>query len=163
MFIKPQRDKQHAVQRKTYSWWRCGPSGARKTPHPPVLTLWGRDQSVAPGSAHLQAHTWPQSVFSPRGECEPTYFPPLTLLLLLSGDIETNPGPYMCPTCNLPWKRHHGAIQCEGCSSWTHYNKRCSGVHQHRHIPQGWRCKTCLLYTSPSPRDKRQSRMPSSA
>ena len=25
------------------------------------------------------------------------------------------------------------------------------------------RAKTCLLYTSPSPRDKRQSRMPSSA
>ena len=25
------------------------------------------------------------------------------------------------------------------------------------------RIKTCLLYTSPSPRDKRQSRMPSSA
>ena len=24
-------------------------------------------------------------------------------------------------------------------------------------------CKVCLLYTSPSPRDKRQSRMPSSA
>ena len=24
-------------------------------------------------------------------------------------------------------------------------------------------CKACLLYTSPSPRDKRQSRMPSSA
>ena len=24
-------------------------------------------------------------------------------------------------------------------------------------------CKHCLLYTSPSPRDKRQSRMPSSA
>ena len=24
-------------------------------------------------------------------------------------------------------------------------------------------CHTCLLYTSPSPRDKRQSRMPSSA
>ena len=27
----------------------------------------------------------------------------------------------------------------------------------------GWGCGTCLLYTSPSPRDKRQSRMPSSA
>ena len=26
-----------------------------------------------------------------------------------------------------------------------------------------WRLKSCLLYTSPSPRDKRQSRMPSSA
>ena len=28
-------------------------------------------------------------------------------------------------------------------------------------VPAEW--KTCLLYTSPSPRDKRQSRMPSSA
>ena len=27
----------------------------------------------------------------------------------------------------------------------------------------GWYTPTCLLYTSPSPRDKRQSRMPSSA
>ena len=27
----------------------------------------------------------------------------------------------------------------------------------------GRQCITCLLYTSPSPRDKRQSRMPSSA
>ena len=26
-----------------------------------------------------------------------------------------------------------------------------------------WRYNACLLYTSPSPRDKRQSRMPSSA
>ena len=26
-----------------------------------------------------------------------------------------------------------------------------------------WLLKSCLLYTSPSPRDKRQSRMPSSA
>ena len=29
-------------------------------------------------------------------------------------------------------------------------------------LKQGWTI-TCLLYTSPSPRDKRQSRMPSSA
>ena len=28
---------------------------------------------------------------------------------------------------------------------------------------RGAGCRTCLLYTSPSPRDKRQSRMPSSA
>ena len=28
---------------------------------------------------------------------------------------------------------------------------------------QNTEAKTCLLYTSPSPRDKRQSRMPSSA
>ena len=33
------------------------------------------------------------------------------------------------------------------------------------HFPPAWRVmmRSCLLYTSPSPRDKRQSRMPSSA
>ena len=31
----------------------------------------------------------------------------------------------------------------------------------HGHL--AWKALTCLLYTSPSPRDKRQSRMPSSA
>ena len=64
-------------------------------------------------------------------------------LLLLSGDIETNPGPYMCPTCNRPWTRRTGGIQCGGCDSWTHYNIQCSGDRQHGHIPQGWRCLIC--------------------
>ena len=36
---------------------------------------------------------------------------------------------------------------CENCGAMTHKRKDC----------------VCLLYTSPSPRDKRQSRMPSSA
>ena len=31
------------------------------------------------------------------------------------------------------------------------------------HALGAWRVRPCLLYTSPSPRDKRQSRMPSSA
>ena len=65
------------------------------------------------------------------------------LLLLLSGDIETNPGPYKCPTCNRPWTRRTVGIQCGGCDSWTHYNIRCSGVRHHAHIPQGWRCIRC--------------------
>ena len=30
-------------------------------------------------------------------------------------------------------------------------------------LVSGLHCEPCLLYTSPSPRDKRQSRMPSSA
>ena len=33
-------------------------------------------------------------------------------------------------------------------------------IHEHERLV---RAGTCLLYTSPSPRDKRQSRMPSSA
>ena len=32
-----------------------------------------------------------------------------------------------------------------------------------RAIPQSGSAKTCLLYTSPSPRDRQKSRMPSSA
>ena len=32
-----------------------------------------------------------------------------------------------------------------------------------RSLPEASRRQICLLYTSPSPRDKRQSRMPSSA
>ena len=30
-------------------------------------------------------------------------------------------------------------------------------------VDENYKVRTCLLYTSPSPRDKRQSRMPSSA
>ena len=37
-----------------------------------------------------------------------------------------------------------------------YYAERCNGGHYTRFLP-------CLLYTSPSPRDKRQSRMPPSA
>ena len=37
------------------------------------------------------------------------------------------------------------------------------GELEHRESYEGWRVRACLLYTSPSPRDKRQSRMPSSA
>ena len=36
-------------------------------------------------------------------------------------------------------------------------------THTHTHPPGPGRAWPCLLYTSPSPRDKRQSRMPSSA
>ena len=48
-----------------------------------------------------------------------------------------------------------GARDCQALSPWfaweAHAERPRSGV------------PTCLLYTSPSPRDKRQSRMPSSA
>ena len=36
-------------------------------------------------------------------------------------------------------------------------------IHTHLDAQIGWDPDPCLLYTSPSPRDKRQSRMPSSA
>ena len=48
------------------------------------------------------------------------------------------------------------------------YNHRVVFGQPLRIVRRGWRSRyavfaACLLYTSPSPRDKRQSRMPSSA
>ena len=120
------------------------PAGVRKASHFPVL-FGGRGQSAALGQSPPYRNTGPRAtpffVFLIEGRHVPACLP--LLLLLLSGDIETNPGPYMCPTCNRPWTRRTGGIQCGGCDSWTHYNIRCSGVRQHGHIPQGWRCLIC--------------------
>ena len=47
---------------------------------------------------------------------------------------------------------------------YTEYNFRGFDIGNHFNEWAGFECNwTCLLYTSPSPRDKRQSRMPSSA
>ena len=82
-----------------------------------------------------------QSVFSLTEGSEPALF--LRLLLLLSGDIEQNPGPFPCPTCSRPYQRRIGSIQCSRCKSWTHYTLACSGLRQRSHIPIGWLCFTC--------------------
>ena len=37
------------------------------------------------------------------------------------------------------------------------------GKNNVKNVQFDWQVESCLLYTSPSPRDKRQSRMPSSA
>ena len=62
----------------------------------------------------------PRKVFFLRGSEETSAF--LPLLLLLAGDIETNPGPYPCLMCSRPYNRRMGSLQCPCCKSWTHYN-----------------------------------------
>ena len=53
--------------------------------------------------------------------------------------------------------KHHGGVEKAVC---IFQQEIINELNQHGHpISPG----TCLLYTSPSPRDKRQSRMPSSA
>ena len=74
----------------------------------------------------------------------------LLRLLLLSGDIESNPGPYPCPRCHQNFDRgsrldeHLAKQQLLTCG---HCRKNfCSEAQVRQHI-------RCLLYTSPSPRD----------
>ena len=45
----------------------------------------------------------------------------------------------------------------------AHITKLCALIYLRDNIQEGVNDNFCLLYTSPSPRDKRQSRMPSSA
>ena len=68
----------------------------------------------------------------------------LTHRHLLKGEVTP-----VCQTCNTPLSVKHLMLHCqETRRSRKKFLKN---------------TKTCLLYTSPSPRDKRQSRMPSSA
>ena len=48
-------------------------------------------------------------------------------------------------------------------NEWREYNSAWLAVCPVKLEPEKAQYGTCLLYTSPSPRDKRQSRMPSSA
>ena len=83
-------------------------------------------------------------VCSPRGSERSQVF--LPILILFSSDIKTNPVPsFPCPTCSRPYNIRGGLnpMQCSQCSSWTHYNIRCSGLLQRHHIPPGWVCYRC--------------------
>ena len=67
-----------------------------------------------------------------------------------------------------PYKTEKGAFRNHPCTVWAQDNYTWLILHglalcyeyTHRY---GKKHSCCLLYTSPSPRDKRQSRMPSSA
>ena len=47
--------------------------------------------------------------------------------------------------------------------NWTALTQGRSGIHRITRFPTDNLRTTCLLYTSPSPRDRQKSRMPSSA
>ena len=58
------------------------------------------------------------------------------------------------------WRERHGELRSAQIA-FERGAQRCRAVALQREA--GVRAVSCLLYTSPSPRDKRQSRMPSSA
>ena len=69
-------------------------------------------------------------------------------------DLPTNPEPGKCYVrCTTPDIYETQTIQKQNTPA---YKKL-------RVVPAQYETKTCLLYTSPSPRDRQKSRMPSSA
>merc|ERR1719452_411189 len=119
----------------------------------------GRGQSAKPD--HMagptqptknRLHYTPRAVFSLEGSKDSPAF--LPLLLILCGDIETNPGPtYRCPTCNASnWKQ--GGVKCSLCKSWYHHTTKCSGVPYRTNPPLNWVCNNCNTQpqtTNPQP------------
>ena len=99
-------------------------------PHPPTEPVWvvgpGESPDGRPSKIPCYSREIPSgycrgwrgpSAAQPRTDSRPVPRPPRPLLLLLAGDIETNPGPYPCPTCSRPYTRRMGSIQCPCCNN----------------------------------------------
>ena len=79
-----------------------------------------------------------------------------TWLLLLSGDIEVNPGPknwrFPCGVCSQPVRANQRGVQCDVCATWLH--TRCIGISndqyvQLQHSDDPWSCQRCLREALP--------------
>ena len=76
------------------------------------------------------------------GECE--VLPNLHSLLILSSDIETNPGPtYPCPVCRRAYSLCRGTMQCSSCRQWLCLSQHCSALTHHTQYTPGWVCNLC--------------------
>ena len=72
------------------------------------------------------------------------------LVIILSGDVHSNPGPikYPCHACQWPVANNHRSMGCESCGIWAHI--KCGGVtpKQYEAYLQGdglsdWSCPAC--------------------
>ena len=78
--------------------------------------------------------------------------------------------PQECEVCNKSVEEYSNGVVCKQCWKATKIFSgnetlcfKCGKFLNESSLNVQATCKDCLLYTSPSPRDKRQSRMPSSA
>ena len=74
-----------------------------------------------------------------------------TFQLLLSGDIETNPGPVTCTLCQKTVRRNSLQFRCTTCKDSTHVKcikKNISSIHTARKIME-WTCHRCLCSELP--------------
>ena len=74
-----------------------------------------------------------------------------TFQLLLSRDIETNPGPVTCTLCQKTVRRNSLKFLCTTCKDSTHVKcikKNISSTHRARKIME-WTCRRCLCSELP--------------
>ena len=79
---------------------------------------------------------------------KPQPYRALVTILIVLGDIETNPGPIKCPCkiCNKPVARTHRALQCDECDQWVHI--KCGDISPIEYENLGkssaaWICHVC--------------------
>ena len=80
------------------------------------------------------------------------------LLLILSGDIESNPGPFSCPGCNRTVAKNHRAVNCDICLKWYHIKCEEISPKQYKNFMRKsdidqffFTCSACHLESLPFP------------
>ena len=79
-----------------------------------------------------------------------TTYTSIIRILLLSGDISTNPGPvkYPCGKCSKPVKRNQRGIYCEDCTYWYHIKCIDLPIDEYQRLStssESWYCANCIL------------------
>ncbi|XP_066923457.1 uncharacterized protein [Clytia hemisphaerica] len=72
-----------------------------------------------------------------------------TFRLLISGDIETNPGPLACPVCAKTVRKNSYHLECKVCLNSTHVKCIYKTVKNFSDKHNLWTCHDCLLTELP--------------
>ena len=70
--------------------------------------------------------------------------------LMLSGDVEINPGPVLCTSCEKTVRINSKRLECLVCKEQLHY--KCSKMNiqiKNARIPYQWTCHSCTLSSLP--------------
>ena len=94
-------------------------------------------------------------VFLPRGSAKPAY---ASLLLLMAGDVESNPGPGQCHSCTLTIGIGRPFFSCSLCDNLCHKQQKCSGKSRYNNS-DSWTCNAhsrapAPIAPAPSPAQK---------
>ena len=72
-----------------------------------------------------------------------------TFQLIISGDIETNPGPIACPVCTKTVRTNSYRLECKVCHHTTHVKCMYRTVKNFVNKLNQWTCHDCLLAELP--------------